>query len=95
MEANLLQKVKDQLIRHERLKLKPYRCPAGMLTIGVGRNLDDRGITQKEAFQKLYDSQTPCEKMENGKRRNSLRYHFARDEIDASLLEYDNRILIG
>ena len=33
----------------EGLRLKPYRCTAGKLTIGVGRNLDDRGITEREA----------------------------------------------
>jgi len=39
----------DDLIRDEGLRLKPYRCPAGKLTIGVGRNLDDVGITEDEA----------------------------------------------
>ena len=34
---------------HEGLKLKPYRCSSGKLTIGYGRNLDDRGITVLEA----------------------------------------------
>ena len=34
---------------HEGLKLTPYRCTADKLTIGVGRNLDDVGITQDEA----------------------------------------------
>ena len=38
-----------QLIHDEGLRLKPYRCTAGKLTIGCGRNLDDVGITQKEA----------------------------------------------
>ncbi len=38
-----------QLIEHEGLRLKPYRCPAGKLTIGIGRNLDDRGISEQEA----------------------------------------------
>ena len=33
----------------EGLRLKPYRCTAGKLTIGYGRNLDDVGITQEEA----------------------------------------------
>ena len=33
----------------EGLKLKPYRCTAGKLTIGYGRNLEDRGITIAEA----------------------------------------------
>jgi lysozyme len=36
--------LEEQLIRHEGLKLKPYRCPASKLTIGVGRNLDDVGL---------------------------------------------------
>ncbi|NBW16869.1 MAG: lysozyme, partial [Caulobacteraceae bacterium] len=34
-----------QIRLHEGERLKPYRCTAGKLTIGVGRNLDDRGIT--------------------------------------------------
>ena len=41
--------VAEQLIQHEGLRLKPYRCPAGKLTIGVGRNLEQRGITEAEA----------------------------------------------
>lgn len=43
----------EQLIIHEGLKLKPYLCPAGKLTIGVGRNLDDMGITKYEAMMLL------------------------------------------
>jgi lysozyme len=42
--------LKTQLVRHEGLRLKPYRCTAGKLTIGVGRNLDDKGISPKEAM---------------------------------------------
>ena len=33
----------------EGLKLKPYTCPAGKLTIGYGHNLEDNGITQEVA----------------------------------------------
>ena len=40
MEANLLERMKEQLLRHEGLRLKPYRCTAGKLTIGIGRNLE-------------------------------------------------------
>jgi lysozyme len=61
MEQSLLQKVKEQLLRHEGLKLKPYRCPAGKLTIGVGRNLDDCGISQKEAFVLMENDILRCE----------------------------------
>ena len=38
------------LIRHEGKKLKPYKCPAGKITIGVGRNLQDVGISEDEAL---------------------------------------------
>ena len=38
-----------QLRLHEGERLKPYRCTAGKLTIGVGRNLEDRGITAEES----------------------------------------------
>ena len=38
-----------QLKRHEGMKLKPYKCTAGKLTIGIGRNLDDVGISEDEA----------------------------------------------
>jgi lysozyme len=40
----------DSLIKHEGLKLKPYKCTANKTTIGVGRNLDDNGITEAEAM---------------------------------------------
>jgi lysozyme len=42
--------VRDLIIGHESLKLKPYKCTAGKLTIGVGRNLDDKGISESEAM---------------------------------------------
>jgi lysozyme len=38
-----------QLKLHEGLRLKPYTCTSGKLSIGVGRNLDDIGISEKEA----------------------------------------------
>lgn len=46
-------RLQSELIRDEGLKLKPYRCTAGRLTIGVGRNLDDRGIDEDEALYLL------------------------------------------
>lgn len=41
--------IRSLLVLHEDERLKPYRCTAGKLTIGVGRNLDDVGITPEEA----------------------------------------------
>ena len=35
--------------RNEGLRLKPYHCQAGKLTIGYGRNLEAKGISIKEA----------------------------------------------
>ncbi len=43
------QKLRAQLIRHEGERLKPYLDTVGKLTIGVGRNLDDVGITADES----------------------------------------------
>jgi lysozyme len=61
MEQNLLQKVKELLLQYEGLKLKPYRCSVGKLTIGVGRNLETNGISQKEAFVLLENDILRCE----------------------------------
>ena len=61
MEQILLVRVKEQLIRHEGLRLKPYHCTAGKLTIGVGRNLDDCGISKPEAMVLLDNDILCCE----------------------------------
>ncbi len=37
-----------RLCIHEGICLKPYKCPAGYLTIGVGRNLITNPITKAE-----------------------------------------------
>ncbi|GIV82226.1 MAG: lysozyme [Anaerolineae bacterium] len=39
----------ELLRRHEGLRLRPYRDTTGHLTIGYGRNLDAKGISQAEA----------------------------------------------
>lgn len=62
MEAKLMDRIKEQLVRHEGLRLKPYRCTAGKLTIGIGRNLDDSGISQSEAHIMLINDIMNCEK---------------------------------
>jgi lysozyme len=41
------------LIRHEGIRLRPYRDTRHKLTIGVGRNLDDVGVTRAEALMLL------------------------------------------
>ena len=44
-----MNKLIEQLKIHEGVKLKPYKCTAGKLTIGVGKNIEDNGITLEEA----------------------------------------------
>ena len=51
-----------QLIEHEGLRLKPYKCPTGRLTIGVGHNLSDNGITEEEAMCLLRNDIARCVK---------------------------------
>ncbi len=48
-----LTKLKQSIKKHEGLKLKPYQCPKGKITIGYGRNLEDNGITLHEAEKML------------------------------------------
>ena len=44
-----MNKLIEQLKRHEGLRLTPYKCTADKWTIGVGRNLEDVGISEEEA----------------------------------------------
>ena len=39
----------EELKRDEGVVLTLYKCSAGKNTIGVGRNVDDRGITEDES----------------------------------------------
>lgn len=38
----------DQLVLHEGLELLPYKDSLGIDTIGIGRNLEHRGLSKKE-----------------------------------------------
>ncbi|GAB1469017.1 hypothetical protein MASR2M64_17900 [Candidatus Cloacimonadota bacterium] len=50
MEATLLGRIKEQLLRQEGLLLQPFRCTKGKLTTGVGHSLNECKISQKEAY---------------------------------------------
>lgn len=52
--------LRADLVRDEGIRLKPYRCTAGKLTIGVGRNLDDVGISEDEAYLLLDHDIAAC-----------------------------------
>lgn len=55
----------DQLALHEGFRAKPYRCTAGRLTVGFGRNLDDVGITEDEARYLLQSDISRAEQQAN------------------------------
>ncbi len=45
-----LQELRKRLIKNEGMKIKLYKDSTGHSTIGVGRNLDDIGISEEEAI---------------------------------------------
>lgn len=57
--------VVEYIKSNEGLRLEPYKCTAGKLTIGYGRNLDDRGITEDEAdillMNDICDAKIDCD----------------------------------
>ena len=53
--------ITEMLIRHEGMRLKPYKCPAGRWTFGVGRNIQDNGITEEEALFLLRNDIKRCD----------------------------------
>lgn len=48
-------KLKNLLVQHESYKQFPYTDTTGHLTIGIGRNLSERGISTNEALSLLDD----------------------------------------
>ena len=51
----------NQLRRHEGLRLEPYKCSEGYLTIGFGRNIETNGISEAEAEFMLTNDLIACE----------------------------------
>lgn len=56
-----MDELKKILVEHEGLKLFPYDDTMGILTIGVGRNLKSRGISNSEAMYMLSNDITRCD----------------------------------
>ena len=50
-----MDKLKALLKRHEGWRNHPYEDTTGVLSIGVGRNLDDRGLSDEEVTFLLYN----------------------------------------
>jgi lysozyme len=59
-------RLREMLVRHEGLRLKPYRDTQRKLTIGVGGNLDDVGISREEALM-LFDNDIATVRREAGR----------------------------
>lgn len=51
----------EQIKLHEGLRLKPYKCSEGFLTIGYGRNIQTRGISPDEAEEMLLNDVSDVE----------------------------------
>ena len=55
-----METLEEQLIRHEGYRQFPYKCSAGKMTVAIGRNLEDRGISEDEAKYLLHNDITIC-----------------------------------
>lgn len=55
MTPEAKQKLKSLLISHEKYVQFPYFDTTGHITVGIGRNLSDRGVSTTEALQLLDD----------------------------------------
>jgi lysozyme len=56
-----MKKLIDQIKLHEGVRFRPYRCTAGKLTIGVGRNLDDKPLKTEEVITLFGSQKTQAE----------------------------------
>jgi lysozyme len=79
----------DMLSHHEGVRVKPYRCPAGLWTVGVGHLIGDghslpdswnRTFTLKEIYDLLA---TDVQKFERGVERLLPNVKLSQNEFDA------------
>jgi lysozyme len=74
--------IQDDLIRDEGQRLKPYMDTVGKLTIGVGRNLNDVGISEEESRQML---NADIDRAESGLRRTFTWFLTAPEPVQRGL----------
>ena len=67
----------DLLVKHEGIRSKPYEDSVGVLTIGVGRNLDDVGLSHDEIYYLLKNDIRRCEEELD----NSFRWYKNLDQV--------------
>ena len=79
----------DMLAHHEGVRVKPYKCPAGLWTIGIGHLIGDgkslppewnRTFTLKEIYDLLA---TDVQKFERGVLRLLPNVNLSQNEFDA------------
>ena len=63
LSSEILPVLKAQLLAMEGYRQFPYKDTAGKLTIGIGRNIQDVGISMQEAQFLLDDDITKCQTM--------------------------------
>ncbi len=56
-----MKKLIDQIKLHEGVRFRPYRCTAGKLTVGVGRNIDDKPFKTEEVIALFGSQKTQAE----------------------------------
>ena len=49
----ITREMRDMLVRHEGIRSFPYNCSENRLTIGIGRNIEQNGISEEEAYYLL------------------------------------------
>lgn len=57
-----MSELRSMIKKHEGMRLKPYKCTSGKLSIGFGRNIEDNGISLSEAEHLLNNDILACEK---------------------------------
>jgi lysozyme len=60
MDQALRSEIKKQLTHDEGKRYKPYVCSAGKLTIGIGRNIEDVGISEATIEQMFNEDLDRC-----------------------------------
>ena len=89
------EKLIELLVKHEGERLTAYDCPAGYPTIGVGRNLQTKGLTKAECdYLKLgtYENNSVIAKLEvRGITKDESRYLLSND-IDYFTTELGKRV---
>lgn len=53
-----MQRLQEVLVKHEGYRRHPYRDSVGVLTVGIGRNLESKGLSRGEALLLLQNDMT-------------------------------------